>query len=169
METDLIDTEYIMNHRIIKIWKTIILIYGILLIYLTSLGGTEKIAQYESMISISSTIFIISGLIIIFLNMFVYLRIGKFTLNNNVMTLNQNKNKSEIDLNTIDTMVFGKEYGKFYYLKVEQSDFIIELNKSQLTDFRKIIDDLNIDIKHRHFSDRIKEWFNKKNTLYNNV
>ena len=101
--------------------------------------------------------------------MFVYLRIGKFTLNNNVMTLNQNKNVSEIDLNTIDTIVLGKEYGKLYYLKVEQSDFIIELNKYQLTDFRRIIDDLNIKIKHRHFSDRIKEWFNKKNTMYNNV
>ena len=168
MQTDIIDTNYINNLAIIKVWKRIILVYGIWLIYLTSLNGVEKIYEYESIISITSNIFIISGLVILLLNTVVYLRIGTFVLNENVLILNQKKKVLEIELDAIKTIVFGKEYGKFYYLKVDQSDFVIELNESQLYDFKKIIGDLNIKIINRNFTDKLRERFNKKLEFYNN-
>ncbi|HIB36859.1 hypothetical protein [Mesonia sp.] len=168
MQTDIINTNYINNLKIIKVWKRIILAYGIWLIYLTSLNGIEKIYEYESIISSTSNIFIISGLIIILLNTIIYLRVGTFVLKRDVLILNQNKKVREIELDSIETIVFGKEYGKFYYLKVEQSDFIIELNESQLYDFKKIIGDLNIKIINRNFTDRLRERFGKKFELNKN-
>ena len=168
MKTDIIDTNYINNLAIIKVWKRIILVYGIWLIYLTSLNGVEKIYEYESIISITSNIFMISGLIIILLNTIIYLRVGTFDLKRDVLILNQNKKLRKIELDSIETIVFGKEYGKFYYLKVDQSDFVIELNESQLYDFKKIIDDLNIKIINRNFTDKLRERFNKKLEFYNN-
>ncbi len=80
----------------------------------------------------------------------------------NELIIEQKTSKKVIKLNTLNEIIFGDEYGKFYYLKVLDSDFIIELNKSQVNELKNIFAKFEIKIRHRHFSDKISEWFNKK-------
>lgn len=168
MKTDIIDTNYIFNHRIVKIWRFLLLAYGIMLIYFTTYSGFDRLHEFEFIVSVLSKFFMISGMTIFFANMFWSLRIGKISIKNNELIIKQNESEKIIELNKIDKITFGKERRNFYYLKVAESDLIIELNKSQIAKLKTILSELNVRIKHRHFTDRISEWFNKKNTLYNN-
>ncbi len=169
MKTDIIDTNYIFNHRIVKAWRFLLLFYGIILVYLTMSKGFETLHEYEFIILILSKVFVVSGMIFFFANMFWYLRVGEIFIKENELTIKQNKSEKIIELNLIDEIKFGNEYGNFYNLKIAESDLIIELNKPQVAELKIILKELNIKIKHRHFTDRISEWFSKKNTLYNNV
>jgi len=169
MKTDIIDTNYVFNHRIVKIWRFLLLGYGITLIYFTIYSGFDRLHEFEFIVSILSKFFVISGMIIFFANMFWSLRIGQISIKNNELNIKQNKSEKIIELTNINKVTFGKDRGNFYYLKVADSDLIIELKKSQIAELKTILSELDITIKHRHFTDRISEWFNKKNTLYNNV
>jgi hypothetical protein len=141
------------------------LTYGIILVYFTTYTGFERLLEFEFIVLILSKFFVISGMIILFANMFWSLKIGEISIKNNELIINQNESEKIIELNKIDKITFGKERGNFHYLKVAESDLIIELNKSQIVELKAIFTELNIGIKHRYFTDRISEWFNKKNTL----
>jgi hypothetical protein len=161
MKTDLIDTDYVYNHRIFKIWKELIFLYGTLLIGLTIFDGVETIIKYEFYIILFSHIFWFSGIIMMLLNSKLFLRIGEVSITNKELAFELKDSKKVIKLNSINQVIFGKEYGKFYYLKIDESELVMELDKNQLKELKNILEELDIEITHRHYTDRILEWYKK--------
>ncbi len=159
MKTDLIDTNYVYNHRFFKIWKHYLLLYGAILIGLTMFDGVEIIKKYEFYISIFSKFFAFSAIILGFMNGWLFLRIGEVCITNEELVFELKDSKSLIELKSINEVIFGKEYGKFYYLKIQKSELIVELDKNQLKEFKSIFEKLDIEIKDRHYTDKISQWF----------
>lgn len=158
MKTDLIDTNYVYNHRFFKIWKHYLLLYGAILIGLTMFDGVEIIKKYEFYISIFSKFFAFSAIILGFMNGWLFLRIGEVCVTNEELVFELKDSKNVIELKSINEVIFGKEYGKFYYLKIQKSELIVELDKNQLKEFKSIFEKLDIEIKDRHFMDKISQW-----------
>ncbi len=159
MKTDLIDTNYVYNHRFFKIWKHYLLLYGALLIGLTMFDGAEIIKKYEFYISIFSKFFAFSAMILGLMNGWLFLRIGEVCITNEELVFDLKDSKKVIELKSINEVIFGKEYGKFYYLKIQKSELIVELDKNQLEELKSIFEELDIEIKHRHYMDKISQWF----------
>ena len=162
MKTDIIDTHYVYNTQIFKVWKILMLFYGMILIYLTTIKGFDRLNEFEFIISILSKVFVTSGMLFFFANMFWSIKIGEILIKNDKLIIEQNESEKIIDLNLIDKVVFGKDRGDFYDLKISESDIVIKLSKSQLVKFKKHLTELNIEIKHRYFADRVSEWFRNK-------
>jgi len=165
MKTDIINTDYLYDNRIHKTWKNLILFYGISLIFLTTLNGFEILNQYENyenIISILSKIFLGFGILLFFLNLFLFSRIGRVEIEKNLLNIKLDGAEKTIDLNSINQVVFGKDSNNFFYLKIAESELIIELDKSQLLDFKSTLENFDINIKHRHLSDRMANWLSKK-------
>lgn len=155
MKTDIINSNFLYNSKIHKVWKSLFLLYGLLLIFFTTSNGFTTLNKYEFLITIISKIFIGLGLLFFFLNMFIFSRIGKIEVENNLIHITSEDSKKTIDLNSIEEVTFGKENNKFYYLKIADSELIIELNKSQYSDFKNVLNKFNVNIKPKHFTDRI--------------
>ncbi|WP_442266199.1 hypothetical protein ACSIGC_00350 [Tenacibaculum sp. ZS6-P6] len=161
MKADLIDTNYVYNHRFFRIWKECLLLYGILLIVLTMFEAANTIGKYDFYISSFSKFFVFSGMILWFMNSWLFLRIGEVSTTNKELILEFKDSKKVIELNSINQVIFGKEYRKFFYLKIQESELVIELDKNQIKELKNIFKEFNIEIKYRHYTDNISEWFKK--------
>lgn len=161
MKADIIDTNYVYNHKFYNIWKTIILTYGVLLIVATAYSGLESLLKYNTIITISSTTIIVSIFIVILINAFLFSRIGQLTIKNETLKVSINDQITTLDLTTIDEIEFGKHDNKFYSLTVNQKTITVELHTAQLLEFKKTLELYNVKIKHHHFSDKLSHWFSK--------
>lgn len=166
MEFDIINTNHVFNHKIFNFWKIPFFIYGVLLIYYTADSGIEKLNNYETTFKIISGFFLISGFLLVLANNFIFSRVGKLIIEKNNLTIENGKIKNIIDLNQVKEITFGKEQKDFYNLKINNCKIVIELKNTDLEEFKKTIENFNIEIKHRNFLDRILNWVDK-NTLHN--
>ncbi|MDO6814018.1 hypothetical protein [Tenacibaculum soleae] len=169
MKADIINTNYIFNHKIVKIWRITLLTYGIILISITSIYELKKIYEYELTISIISSFFMVTGFIITILSSFIYSRVGEFTFRENKIDLTLKESDLCFDLTQIEKLTLEKEYGKFYFFKINKTEFVVELNKSQISELKMTLNNLGIEINSRYFLKKIFDWFKKKNTLHNTV
>ena len=161
MKADLIDTDYVYNHRFYNIWKTIVLAYGVLLILATGYNGIESLSKYNTIITMTSTCIVAYYFIITLANNFLFSRIGQLTIKDEVLKISVDDQITTLDLITIDEIEFGKHDGKFYTVVVKQNTITVELNTTQLLEFKKTLELYNVKIKHHHFSDKLSHWFSK--------
>lgn len=123
-----------------------------------NIRGFSILNEYHFLISTLSKVFMTSGIVFFFTNIFFFSRIGEIFIEENELIIENKKSQQTIDLNSIQEITIGKEYRNLYYLKILESNVIIELNKYQIVELKNILTGLNIKIKHRHFTDRIPEW-----------
>lgn len=161
MTTDLIDIDYVYNHRLFKIWKGLLVIYGILLIFLTKDNGFETLIKYEYIITVVSQIFFISWIVIFILKTLMFSRVGKLSIDQDRFVIDLKDTRQIVDLNMVNEITLGKHSRKFYHLEVLDHDLVLELDKSQLNALKHILTQQDIKIKHRLLTDRISTWFRK--------
>lgn len=161
MTTDLIDIDYIYNHRLYKIWKGLLVIYGVLLIFLTKDNGFETLIKYEYLITVVSQIFFISWIVIFILKTLMFSRVGKLSTDQDRLVIDLKDNRQIVDLNMVKEITLGKHSRKFYHLEVLEHDLVLELDKSQLNALKHILTQQDINIKHSLLTDRISTWFRK--------
>ena len=162
MKTDIINTDFIYDHKFFKFWMVPAFVYGGLLVFYTTSLQFDNLIKYDSIIEIISNIFLISGILLFFANIIMFSRIGEMSILNEHLTIDINQTKEIINLEDVTKITLGKEERNFYYLKILEKEIIIELDKTKLSEFEKVMKDFNVKIKHRHFTDRISSWIRKR-------
>lgn len=104
MKIQIIDTKYIFNHKLFNLWKIPAITYGSMLIYST-IDGLDKIEDYEYIIEIISKCLIYSGFILVFVNMFIFSRIGLLTIDDKEIIIEKYNGYDQFfSLNTIKSV-----------------------------------------------------------------
>jgi hypothetical protein len=165
MKADIINTNFIFEHKLFKFWKILFIIYGILLIYHTASGGIEKLYDYESTIKFLSNFFVLTGFLLFFANSFMFSRIGELIIKNNNLIIEKGKLEITIDLNKIDEVTFGKWQKNFYYIKLKNEEICLELKNEELIKFKETFEKFNIKINHRYLVERIIHWLRRRTKL----
>ena len=157
MKLDIIEDNYINNHKYSHIWKWFLILF--LTIYSLKLFKLIELPElYETIFSFSIGVVILVSL----LNSFLFTRIGKFELIENTFISRINDNIKTIELDTIKSVKINTANNNHYNL-IFDSDYevMVEMKNGQLDEFKRICESNNIDIITSNFLKGIKKWFTK--------
>ncbi len=159
MKIQIINTNYIFDHKLFRLWKFPVLFYGIMLVFKTS-SGLKELQNYEHSLEIISNSIIYSGFLLFLLNQFVFSKIGELIIDKDKMTVKKyNGKEQDIDLHSLEMVRIGNDKGKFYSVQLNDNEFELILNKTELQEFMKLLTQKNIEIKNKYWFDRILNWF----------
>ncbi len=155
MKTQLINTNYIFDHKLFKLWKFPAMFYGLLLIFKTA-NGLKEMQEYENLISIISNCIIGTGFVLFFLNMFIYSKIGELILENGKLYIKKyNGKETEIDLSELDSLILGNDKGKFYSMTINNIEIEVLFDKKDLSEFTETLSRNGVELKNKYLYERI--------------
>ncbi|SDY05968.1 hypothetical protein SAMN05444411_1171 [Lutibacter oricola] len=155
MEKDIIDTNYIYHHKYYYLWKIPYLVYGGLLIYLTTNdSGINRLIENDKVFQSISGLFLFFIFVIPLLNTFLFSRIGKFKITDNEMFVQTDKIDKTIQLKEITNIEYIRSDNKFYDFKFDSLELTIEMTKTELREFESICKELGVHIEKKGFLKR---------------
>lgn len=133
IKTDIINTNYIFEHPYCKIWNTISIGYGFLLIVLTSKNNFDTLINYKSYISIGSTIVFSSYILLMLVNFFLFTRVGTFSINDEEIHITHDDDdvSKVFKVSNVKSFAIENTSKKFYAIKIDDYNLTIELKKEQ--------------------------------------
>ena len=155
MKIHLVNTNYIFDHKLFKLWKYPAILYGILLIFKTT-NGLKELQEYENLFRMISTCFISTGFIFFLLNMFVYGKIGELIVKNDKLFIKKYHDQvTEIDLEVLESVTIGKDKGKFYSVTINELQIEVILDKTDLENFTELLSRNDVVVKDMYLYERI--------------
>ncbi|MCO6357138.1 hypothetical protein [Roseivirga pacifica] len=159
MKIQLINTNYIFDHKLFKLWKFPVLFYGVLLIFKTA-GRLNELQNHESLIEIISSTIIYSGILLFFFNVLMYSKIGELIIEgNSIIAKKYNGKEQPIDLHSLKSIRMGNDKGNFYSLQIGDREFEVIFSKNELIEFKQYLTQKNIEIKDKYWYERVRKWF----------
>ncbi|WP_400077957.1 hypothetical protein [Winogradskyella sp. R77965] len=157
MTLDIIQDNYINNHKYSFVWKWFIITFGIIYTLLV-FKIIELPELYETIFNLSLGIVLIASL----LNSFLFTRIGKLELIENILISRIDNEVETIKLNTIKTVKISSTNKNHYFLKFEPDfEVLVEMKNGQLDAIKQVLIKNKIEIIDTNFMSKLKNWFSK--------
>lgn len=159
LKVRIINTNYVFDHKLFKLWFIPTFMYGILLIFKTSSGLTE-LQDYENLLKIISNCVIFSGIILVFINMIIYFKIGELVLDNDILFVEiYNGKQTRFELTKLDSITLVNKRGKFYTLTIGEIDYEVILDEKDLEMFREVLTRNQVVLKNKSTYFRVLKLF----------
>ena len=157
MKIDIINTNYIFDHKLFKWLRIPVILYGVFLIAKTS-NGLQDLSEYESVIEIISSIILYSCLVFVFLNAIIFSRCGELKITENTIHIDNKDQESTIKLESLNKVSIGKDQGKFYSIYINDIVIQVIMEKDEFSALKDFLKKNNIQVERKYLSDKITKW-----------
>jgi len=146
IKADIINTNYIYEHKLYKYWRYLLILYAGLLIMLTSKTNFETILSYKEYIFIISEVFIFSSILVVLLNAMVFIRIGIFNIDEEEIHIKNGDEIKVYDISKVKSFAIEKASKNFYEIKIDGYKITIELKKEEAKKITTILSNADVSI-----------------------
>ena len=154
MKVKQVDTNYLYRNRIVKGWKVVFTMYGVLLIAATA-GGWEYLQNYQSFWTWASQGMILSGLLIQLIAGFTYRNLGYVQIMEETITLPDNL---QIQLKNIKKAVIRPSQRGIWQVTLDERPIELQLKKEDLSQLEEILKQQHIGIVHTNLLRQLQAW-----------
>ena len=138
MEIQIIERNQMFKNSLFSYWFLVFIIF--LIFILTKIAFSfGKLISFEKEFSYISIFFGISGIIILIINLLSFKRTGILKIENKKINIENNGFKKEIELNSINSYKIKRIQGNIYKLSLSENILDIVLDKSTVTEFKKLL------------------------------
>lgn len=152
MKADIININYFNETKFYKILRIIVIFFAVCFgVYSGIDWFITPLDNYENYYYLFMQIFLGLVFLINILESILFTRIGTFEVSENMLVITNRETVNHIDLTTVNEVTIGKVAYRFYKLKINQDNIVINFTKMEIRAFSKLLESFNIKINRRIF------------------
>ncbi|SDY06201.1 hypothetical protein SAMN05444411_1177 [Lutibacter oricola] len=169
MTTNILENNYIFNHKYFKKLRWIGIFYFYFLLKITAFEPDESITDLKDEIAIISLILIVLLLVLFILNEFLFTRVGEIQISKNNVRLEIDDWIKDIDLTKVEKVELEFIKGIQYDLIIDNTKILIEIENYEYHLIEKLIPNLKVKNKKIVLKNILKRFATKNRESYRDI